>query len=138
MLGKAFLTNFQWKCGYLSKLSCRAICIELHKLFETTHFIFTLIIIGFLKLDNNPLMCNSSWCWVRQAWHNWIYLNWPAGMVCVGPADLKYFTWEAITEQNLNCSNVPGECKAMTFISIKSHSDLVSEIGKVKYRFTLL
>ncbi len=77
----------------------------------------------FLALYHNPLVCDSSWCWVKEAeLENWITLHWPNGVVCAGPAALKDFTWAMMTEQNLNCSYVSGECKVMRIISIKSHN----------------
>ncbi len=58
-------------------------------------------LINHLVLHTNPLMCDSSWCWVRQAEHDWIILNWEAGMVCHGPGNLTGWTWNSLTTLDL-------------------------------------
>ncbi len=57
--------------------------------------------LGFLTLQNNPLMCNSSWCWVRQAEHDWITLKQSGGMICAGPGNLTGQIWNLISTPDL-------------------------------------
>ncbi len=57
-------------------------------------------------MENNPLVCNRSMCWVRQAELNgWIALGWPAS--CGAPAALQGRIWATLTTEELCCP--PGQ-----------------------------
>ena len=56
-----------------------------------------------LYMYNNPLVCNQSICWLKQAEQDWILLSRPDLIVCTGPGDLIGRTWDNITTHDLNC-----------------------------------
>ena len=56
-----------------------------------------------LRVYNNPMTCDQSWCWVKQAEGDWITVPNPSGTTCSGPAALSGRTWDTLTEQDFNC-----------------------------------
>ena len=65
-----------------------------------------------LAVHNNPLVCDSSWCWVRQAeQENWITLKLPQQMVCTGPELLADQKWNHLSTLDI-CTGRKG-CKFM-------------------------
>ncbi len=54
-----------------------------------------------LWLWDNPLSCNESLCWLKQA--TWITVDYASSTVCTGPGTLNGQTWNMITTDDLNC-----------------------------------
>ena len=61
-----------------------------------------------LRMENNPLRCDESWCWVKQAESDWITVSFAFLTNCAGPGALSGRMWLMITEQDLNCQ-APGQ-----------------------------
>ena len=90
------LTNVNLNSNLLQNLSE---CIMFGPLNTTT--------LGIFAMTNNPLQCDYSWCWLKKADGDWVYVNYPQGTFCAGPGALSGQSWDTITTLHLNC-DVPG------------------------------
>ena len=52
-------------------------------------------------MNRNPLQCDNTICWLKQADKTWITVEYPSWTECAGPAGLAGRTWDALTEQDL-------------------------------------
>ena len=60
-------------------------------------------------MHENPISCDRSICWLKEADSTWIRVGYRIETVCAEPAALNTTTWEALSTVDLNC-DVPGGC----------------------------
>ncbi len=76
--------------------------------------------LGRFWMENNPLSCNQSLCWLKRADWSWITVNYAHGTLCAGPDHLSGQRWDLLNIQDLQCDapTVPGQLQEM-FASAK-------------------
>lgn len=58
----------------------------------------------------NPLSCNESWCWLKEADGDWVTVNYVSTTQCVGPGVLNGRKWDNLTTTDLNCGTMQETC----------------------------
>ena len=58
----------------------------------------------------NPLSCNESWCWLKEADSTWITVEYASFTECVGPGVMNGRMWDTLTTTDLNCGTTQETC----------------------------
>ncbi len=61
--------------------------------------------LAYFSFASNPIQCDQSWCWVKQAESDWIHVDNPQFTKCDGPVALHGRKWDTITAQDLDCNS---------------------------------